>query len=112
MRKSDKIKELNKLNILVESRYLNSKELIKENEDPNNFTLKFIKDFETPISIRDGFGKIIMRQVFEVVKAAGEQGLNINDLWKNEEFKYVTAMKPNILHWISQMIDKGYLAKY
>ena len=84
---------------------------INENEDSNNFTLKFVKDFETPLSRHDGWGKIIMRDVLDIVKATGEQGLNINDLFKHDKFKDVTEMKPNILHWIDQVVGEGYLSK-
>lgn len=80
-------------------------------EDINNFTLKFIKDFETPLSARDGWGKIIMRDVLNITKAAGEQGLNINDLFKYDKFKDVTVMKPAILNWINQLVQDGYLTK-
>jgi len=80
-------------------------------EDMNNFTLKFIKDFETPLSARDGWGKIIMRDVLNITKAAGEQGLNINDLFKYDKFKDVTVMKPAILNWINQLVQDGYLTK-
>ena len=86
--------------------------ILNENEDPNNFTLKFVKDFETPLSYKhDGFGKIILRDVLDIVKAAGEQGLNINDLFKHDKFKDVTAMKSNILRWIDQVVEDGYLSK-
>lgn len=80
-------------------------------EETNNFTLKFIKDFETPLSARDGWGKIIMRDVLNITKAAGEQGLNINDLFKRDKFKDVTVMKPAILNWINQLVQDGYLTK-
>ena len=80
-------------------------------EEVNNFTLKFIKDFETPLSARDGWGKIIMRDVLNITKAAGEQGLNINDLFKYDKFKDVTVMKPAILNWINQLVQDGYLTK-
>lgn len=71
--------------------------------------LKFVKNFETPLSLKDGFGKTIMRDVLEIVKATGDKGLIIDDLWKHEQFKNVTAMKSNILYWISQIIEEGYL---
>ena len=82
-------------------------------EETNNFTLKFVKDFETPSDPkREGWGKIIMRDVLNVVKAAGEQGLNINDLFtKHDKFKDVTAMKPVMLNWINQLVQDGYLSK-
>ena len=84
-----------------------------QNEETNNFTLKFIKDFETPSDPkREGWGKIIMRDVLNVVKAAGEQGLTINDLFtKHDKFKDVTAMKPVMLNWINQLVQDGYLSK-
>ena len=94
------------------------KQIIKEeitkvlNEEEGNFTLKFVKDFETPLDFkREGWGKIIMRDVLNVAKDAGEQGLTINDLFKHDKFKDVTAMKPAMLNWIDQMVQDGYLSK-
>jgi hypothetical protein len=80
-------------------------------EDMNNFTLKFVKDFETPLSARDGWGKIIMRDVLNIAKAAGDKGLSINNLFKYDKFKDVTVMKPAILNWINQLVQDGYLTK-
>ena len=82
------------------------------NEEEGNFTLKFVKDFETPSDPkREGWGKIIMRDVLNVVKAAGEKGLSVDDLFKQDKFKDVTVMKSNILNWIDQMIKDGYLSR-
>jgi len=74
----------------------------------NNPTLKFVKDFE-PFSRRDGWGKMIMRDALEIIKAAGEKGMSVDDLFKTERFKGVTEMKPNMLHWIDQLVQDGYL---
>jgi len=91
-------------------------QLIKEeiskvlNEEEGNFTLKFVKDFETPPK-DDSLGKMILRKVLEIAKREGAKGISINDLFQEEDFKDVTVMKPYILTWINQMIDDGYLKK-
>jgi len=85
------------------------------NEEEGNFTLKFIKDFETPPP-QDGdkpepIGMQILRQVLEIVKSKENKEISINDLFQEDDFKDVTVMKPTILNWINQLIKKGYLAK-
>jgi hypothetical protein len=80
------------------------------NEEEDNFTLKFVKDFGAPTR-NDGWGKIIMRDALEIIKDAGEEGMSINDLFNQDKFKDVTVMKPAMLNWIDQMVQDGYLSK-
>ena len=118
---NESIKHFQKLAGIITEEYGVSKEAksndyyekgMMSEDETNNFTLKFIKDFETPLDFkREGWGKIIMRDVISIAKAAGEQGLTINDLFKHVKFKHVTEMKPNILNWIDQLVQDGYLSK-